>query len=98
MPLPCSAWTAVSTKEMIDADGSDFDLQIADAELVEEFLLDGLARFGAEAANAFVGIVAGERGQVHASDGAEKPGDLPIFFHRAAGDRECRRGARRRRC
>jgi len=70
---------------VIDADRTDFDVKIADAELVEEFLLNRLARFGAEAANAFVGVVARERGQVHASDGAKKPGDLPIFFHSAAG-------------
>src|SRR5690242_16216683 len=61
-------------------------MKIADAETVEQLLLHWLARFCAEAANAFVGVVAGERGQVHACDGAKKPGDLPIFFHRAAGN------------
>ena len=46
----------------------------------------GWRRFGAEAADAFVGVVAGESGQVHAGDGAEKPGGLVIFFYGAAGD------------
>jgi hypothetical protein len=60
--------------------------KLGDAQLLEEFRFDRLPRFGAQALHAFVGIVARERRQVHAADGAEEPGDLPIFFHRPARD------------
>src|SRR5262249_57732980 len=73
-------------KQVIDADGADFEVEFADTELFEEFLLNGLASFSAETLYAFVSVVAGERSQVHAGDGAKKPGDLPIFFHSAAWD------------
>ena len=48
-------------EDVIDADGGDFDLQRFDAEGGDEFVLDRLAAFGAEAADALVGVVAGER-------------------------------------
>jgi hypothetical protein len=57
-----------------------------DAEFCDEFVLEGLAGFGAEAADAFVGVIAGESGQVHAGDGAEQPGGLVVFFYGAARD------------
>jgi len=33
----------------------------------------------------FVSVVSGERGQVHAGDGAQEPGGLEIFLYAAAG-------------
>jgi hypothetical protein len=73
-------------KQMVDANGADFDLQFAGAELAEEFLLYGLAGFRAKTFDTFVGVVAGKRGQVHAGDRAQEPGNLPVFFHCAARD------------
>src|SRR5579872_865109 len=49
-------------EDVIDADGGYFDLEGFDAEFCDEFVLEGLAGFGAEAADALVGVVAGERG------------------------------------
>ena len=49
-------------EDVVDADGGDFDVERFDAEFCDEFVLERLAGFGAEAADAFVGIVAGESG------------------------------------
>ncbi len=43
------------------------------------------AGLGAEALDALGGVVAGERGEVHAGDGAEQPGGLPVLLDGAAG-------------
>ena len=43
------------------------------------------AGLGAEALDALGGVVAGERGEVHAGDGAEQPGGLPVLLDAAAG-------------
>ena len=42
------------------------DVEGFDAEFGDEFLLKRVATFGAEAADAFVGVVAGKCGEVHA--------------------------------
>src|SRR5882757_10313087 len=71
---------------MIDTDRADANIQIGNSQLVYQFILQRLASFGAEPADAFIGVVAGERGQVHAGDRADEPGKLPIFFDGAASD------------
>jgi hypothetical protein len=45
MLLPCNAFTAVFHEQVIDADRTDLDVKIADAELVEELLLNGWRAF-----------------------------------------------------
>jgi len=44
-------------------------------------VLNGLPRLGAQAANTLVSIVAGERRQIHAGDGAQKPSGLPFLLY-----------------
>src|SRR5208282_2714561 len=73
-------------EDVVDADGGDFDVERFDAEFCDEFVLEGLAGFGAETANAFVGVISGERRQIHARNGAEEPGGLVILFYGAACD------------
>ena len=51
---------------VINADGCDLDVQRFDPKFVNEFLLDRLLRFRAQAAHTFVGVVAGKGRQVHA--------------------------------
>ena len=72
-------------EDMIDADGGDFDVERFDAKLFYEFALERLAAFGAEAADALVGVIPRESCEIHAGDGAEKPGGLIILFYGAAG-------------
>ena len=47
----------------------------------------GLPRLGAEPLDALGGVVAAESGEVHAGDGAEQPGGLPLFLHACGGCR-----------
>src|SRR5579859_2627857 len=50
--------TGSFNEEMIDADSSNLNIQIGNAELLHDVMLNRLPRLGAEAANALVGIVA----------------------------------------
>src|SRR5262249_23555918 len=50
-------------EEVIDTNRGDLQVQLLDAKLLDEFVLQRLARFGAKAADSFVGIVPGERGE-----------------------------------
>src|SRR6185437_1761999 len=56
-----------------------------DLESLDEMVFERAAGFGAEALHALGGVVAGKRGEVHAGDGAEQPGGLPVLFDAAAG-------------
>jgi hypothetical protein len=69
---------------MVDANRGDFSVKRFDAEFGDEFVLEGMAAFGAEAADAFVGVVALKGGEVHYGDGAQEPGGLVVFFNGAA--------------
>ena len=71
-------------KAVIDANRRDLDFEFFDLQLLYQVVLDGLPGLGAQAAHALVGVVAGKSGQIHAGDGAQQPGGLPFFFHRAA--------------
>src|SRR5271163_970251 len=73
-------------KWVVDADGGDFNLQFFDPEFLFQLRLDGMAAFGAQAAHALISVVAGEGGQIHAGDGAQKPRRLPFFFYSPARD------------
>src|SRR5260370_33670434 len=64
---------------VINADGSDLDVEALDAKFLNEFALNRLSRLGAQSANTLVSVVAGERRQIHAGDSAQKPCGLP--FH-----------------
>src|SRR5260370_35947367 len=70
---------------VINADGSDLDIEAFDAKLLNEFLLNGLSCLGAQAANTLVGVVAGEGRQMHAGDGAQEPSCLPFLRYRGPG-------------
>ena len=72
---------------VINTNSRNLDVEAFDAEFLHEFLLQRLARLCAQAANALVGIVARECGEIHAGDGAQQPRCLPLFFHRAARDK-----------
>ena len=83
-PLPSSARTAVSTKRVIHADRGNFNIQFFDAESLDQVMLNRLPRFGAQASNALLGVIAGERCEVHAGDGAQQPRRLPFLLYRPA--------------
>src|SRR6185312_12742742 len=70
---------------VVDADGADVEVQVLDLESLDEMVFERAAGFGAETLDALGGVVAGERGEVHAGDGAEEPGGLPVLLDAAAG-------------
>lgn len=61
-------------KAMIDANGAGQDAQAGDIELVENIGAQGMARLGAKALDAAIGIVGIERRQIDQRDGFEQPG------------------------
>jgi hypothetical protein len=71
-------------KAVIHANCCYFDIQFFDSQMLNQFLLNRLASLGAEAAYAVVGVVAGERRQIHTGNGPEKPRRLPFLLHGAA--------------
>ena len=71
-------------ERVIHADRADLDAESFDAKFLNQFLLHRMPRLGAESAHAFVRVIAGKRGQVHACDRAQKPCRLPFLLHRAA--------------
>jgi hypothetical protein len=68
---------------MIDADGADRQVEAAHAERVDDIGAHRLAGLGAQPAHGAGGVVAGQGGQIDATDRAQQPGRLPIFLHRA---------------
>ena len=58
-------------------------MQILDAEAFNDVALQRVARLGAEPPHAIGRVVAAERGQVHAGDGAQQPRGLRFLFHGA---------------
>ena len=70
---------------VVDADGADVEVQVFDLQSFDEVVFEWAAGLGAEAFDALGGVVAGERGEVHAGDGAEQPGGLPVLLDAAAG-------------
>ncbi len=77
-------------ERVVHANSRHLDLQTFDPKLSHDFLLERLARFGAEPKHALVGVVTRKRGEVHARDGAQQPRGLPLFFHRAASPQRLR--------
>ena len=71
---------------MINADRGDLDVQFFDSQLLDQFMLNRLPCFGTEPAHALLGVIAGQRGKVHAGDRAQQPCRLPFLLHRAAGN------------
>jgi hypothetical protein len=69
---------------VIDADRADLNFQLLDTESGRDIGTNGLTRFRAKAANAALGIVTGERRQIHQGDGLEEPGGLPLLLDSAA--------------
>src|ERR1035441_7364475 len=68
---------------VVDADGAGVEIQLLNPQGFHHALLQRLAGLGAQAADAVGGVVAGERRQVHAGDGAQQPRRLPLFLHGA---------------
>src|SRR5579863_9043165 len=68
---------------MINADCSYIDLERFNPKLPHQFCLKRLPCFSAEATHSLLSVIAGERGEVHAGDGAEQPRRLPFFFNAA---------------
>ena len=63
---------------MIDADRGRPDRRGADAQRLDDVAAERVDRLGAEPAHALVGVVAVQRRQVHAGDGAQQPGRLVV--------------------
>ena len=72
-------------KGVINAHGSDLDIETLDAKLLLEFVLNRLPRLRAQAANTLVCVVAGECRQIHARDGSQEPSRLPFLLYRSPG-------------
>ena len=70
---------------VVDTDGARLKMEAFDAKGFDDMVLERAAGLGAETADAVGGVVAREGGEVHASDGAEEPGSLPIFLDAATG-------------
>ncbi len=70
---------------VVDADGADVQVEVFDLESLDEVVFEGAAGFGAQTLHALGGVIAGERREVHAGDGAEQPGGLPVLLDAAAG-------------
>src|SRR6266478_1152154 len=66
---------------VINADGSDLDVEALDAKFLNEIALNRLSRLGAQSANTLVSVVAGECRQIHTSHGAQKPSGLPFLLY-----------------
>jgi len=81
---------APSDERVVDAHRGHFDLQALDPKFFDDFLLEGLARFGAKPPYRS-SVCRRKRGEIHARDGAEQPCGLPFLFHRAASHRDCAR-------
>src|ERR1017187_6191706 len=69
---------------VVDAHGAHLDAEVLDPEFLYEILLNGLSRLRAQSPHALVGVIAGERGQVHAGNPTQKPRGLPFFLYRPA--------------
>src|SRR5262249_6477628 len=61
------------------------DSELLDTQLLSEILLERMFCLCTQAPHPFLGVIAGERSQVHAGNGAQQPGGLPVFFHGAPG-------------
>src|ERR1700674_2813465 len=72
-------------KGVINADGSDLYTEALDTKLLHKFVLNRLSRLGAQSPNTLVGVIAGERRQIHAGDGAQEPSCLPFLLDRPPG-------------
>ena len=75
----------------VDADRARRQAHVGDAERFDNARGKRLARLGAQAPHAALGVVAGERGQVDAADRIDQPGGLVGLLDRAAPGQ--RRGA-----
>src|SRR6266481_6560881 len=60
-------------ESVVDAHSCHFDFQTFDAQLLHDFLLEGLARFATEPKYALIRVVTRKRSEVHAGDGAQQP-------------------------
>jgi hypothetical protein len=71
---------------VIHANRCNLDFELFNSQPFYQFVLDGLQGLGTQATHALVGVVAREGGEIHASNCAEQPGRLPVFFHGTARD------------
>ena len=69
---------------MINTDRAGVNGLAGHAESFEDVFAHRMGGLRAQAFDAAGRVVAGERGQVHEGDGAQKPCGLPILLHRAA--------------
>ena len=73
-------------KGVIDADGGDGEVQLLDTEAINQMMLQRIAGFGAQTADAVSGIVAAEGGEIHAGNSTKQPRCLILFLDGAARD------------
>src|ERR1700686_5866291 len=83
-PAPLQGMQRGLDEGVIDAHRAHLDAEFLDPELLYELLLNGLPRLRAQPPHSLIGIIARERGQIHAGDRTQKPRGLPFFFYRAA--------------
>ena len=70
-------------KHVIHAHRAHGQVQVLNAETLHNVPLQRIARLGAQPPHALDRVVAAQRGQVHARNGAQQPRRLGVFFHRA---------------
>ena len=75
---------------MIDTDGGHFKLETFESQLLHDRMLHRLLGLGAESKNPLVGVVAGERRQIHAADRPQQPSHLPFSLHRTSHNQALR--------
>src|SRR5260221_13393411 len=73
-------------KRVVDANGSDLDLQLLDAELLFQLLLERVPCLRAQTANALVGVITGKSCQIHAGNRPQKTCRLPFFLYSSSRD------------
>src|SRR5216684_3278660 len=72
-------------ERVIDADGAHRELQVLDAQRLNEIAAHGMLSLGTQSQHVGGRVVALQRGEVHAGDGPQQPGGLPLALHGAAG-------------
>ncbi len=70
----------------VDADSSDGQVVVTDAQFIQNILAHRLPCFGSEAMDAARCIVALQGSEVHHGDRFQQPGSLPLFLDRTACD------------
>src|ERR1700720_2250309 len=69
---------------MVDADRADLDLEMADAERVDQILAQRATRLGTQAQHVARSVVTLQGREIHARDRPQEPRGLPFLLYGAA--------------